>query len=382
MSESVYNSTDRLIGYIVDGNFVPLLPEPTREEIADAMTAVTELLTAGRLDYQPDPDDVREVVSRVLKEGGNRDDLLRAILALKKQRETAFTLGEVRTKHVSVSALEVWARKFMEPTPDNQARWVSRFRTGRAKHFCPECRYAGNDFIAVNLNLIICPNCGLFTDSAVCEREWSSAEWTARKEESNRRMEVERAAKQKQGAEKAERRDVVQRRGEELAVRLPETYNGTLRRACDIAAERTELSVDDIVNLWRPVTRAIQKMSPAMIPDDVDDFDELLTARAIKNTPIENLRRMLDSVSYFAPSELPALEDGAQRLFFTRKELLHEFKHNGDKWNRILDDHSLVTRLGLDGKFADDILRITEATDCLPTLDGKDGQSVSSREIR
>ena len=171
---------------------------------------------------------------------------------------------------------------------------------------------------------------------------------------------MEQAAKQKREAEQAVHRDLVQRRSDELAVRLPEPYNRTLRRECDIAAERTELSVDEVVDLWRPVTRTIQKMDPATIPDDVDDSIELMTARAIKNTPIENLRRMLDSLSYFTPSELPELEDGAQRQFFTRKELLHEFKHNGDKWNCILDDHGLVTRLGLDGRFAVDIIRVMD----------------------
>jgi hypothetical protein len=67
-------------------------------------------------------------------------------------------------------------------------------------------------------------------------------------------------------------------------------------------------------------------------------------------------------IAKFGPTELPELQPGEQRLTFDEFKDLSAFIKSGE-FNRLLDDHNLVTQLGLDGKFYVDVIAKSEAVE-------------------
>jgi hypothetical protein len=292
--EIVYEN-DKPIGHMIDGQFIPLAPEPTESELAYAMRVLVPLLSRGTQgEYLPD---CRDLILAALREGANVESAVKELIARRHEKEDAFTLGKGRHKELSLDDLRAWYRQFVKDNQANRERWALRFEAGLSKYLCPKCGFSGHGFNRAygTAKWLHCPIC-IHTDPVeVFTRVWTKDEWQQRQEEQEKQQKADYAVRQEKEQIERDRQELIESRAAELWERLPDeadSYEGVLTTASRIAASRLEFTVDEILALWAPVHKVIEGMD---ISEEQDDLPELLIARAVLLTPEPDLRRILEN---------------------------------------------------------------------------------------
>lgn len=303
MIRKMYNSDKtQFLGAMIDGKFISaaaILPEPTDGELAYAMRVISPMMSKGtQEDYLPT---CLDVIRAAFREGAEIKKSVKDLIAIKHEKEEAVILGKGRHKDLVLDDLKKWYHQFVEDTPLHRAIWALRFESGLSRYLCPECGYSGHGFkmAYANSGWLTCPTCPVTDTVEVFTRLWTADEWNERKEEQRKQWVAAALIKGEKDKVARERQELIDSRAMEIRSRLPEStdsYMGAFDTASQIAADRLDFTVDDILKLWAPLDRLIQKMSEkGQISEEHDDLQELLIARTIKLESEGVLRGILET---------------------------------------------------------------------------------------
>lgn len=123
-------------------------------------------------------------LTRLIEEGVTKKDIVDLLVARKHVKQEEFVLGKRNHDHLSLDDLRE-VEKILgvnEITLVNQAAWTEKFKSGRAKYWCPKCGYAGNeefrDLKLLGGDILGCYQCGHMAYVKYFTRAWTPEEQT------------------------------------------------------------------------------------------------------------------------------------------------------------------------------------------------------------
>ena len=144
--------------------------------------------------------DIRPQIVRLFEEGVTMKSIVDLLLKRQHDLHEEMVLGLRNHDHLSPDDFKVIERSLgvNESTPENREHWESKFRSGRARYWCPQCGYAGNEEFpngkgGFGSNVMWCYLCGhLVGDPRYFTREWTTEEQKAHEaQRDSRRAELE-----------------------------------------------------------------------------------------------------------------------------------------------------------------------------------------------
>jgi hypothetical protein len=131
------------------------------------------------LGYSSVPQEVRSRIVRLFEEGVTMKQIVNLLVARQHTKHEEKVLGKRNHDRLQIEDLkEVEKILGVNDTsdPENRELWAEKFQTGRAKYWCPQCGYAGNDeFRDLKScgDFIGCYQCAYFDDPRYFTRAWT-----------------------------------------------------------------------------------------------------------------------------------------------------------------------------------------------------------------
>ena len=233
-------------------------------ELATCIDAVAQMLgkcIEAQFDQRSFRREVIAKVTRWFEEGLDMKAVIALMLERQREKRQALALGENNHDHLNIGDFGVIEKEIglNEVTPENKKRWEEKFKSGRAKHLCPHCGYAGNgefvEMTVVGPGVIRCgrPGCGYFAYHKYFTRDWTPEEQARYEQEQQARHESQAAA--------AATREAVAERRRKLQAKV---------RAEAIAAVKTigkfqcDLNGDDPEE-WSAIEQSIEEVAELQI---------------------------------------------------------------------------------------------------------------------
>jgi hypothetical protein len=130
--------------------------------------------------------DIRPQIIRLFEEGVTMKPIVDLLVARQHTLHEEMVLGLRNPDHLSPGDIRVIERTLgvNELTPENREHWEAKFKSGRARYWCPQCGYAGNDEFrngkSLGLpNYIACYQCSYLEDSRYFSRGWTPEQQAA-----------------------------------------------------------------------------------------------------------------------------------------------------------------------------------------------------------
>jgi hypothetical protein len=223
--------------------------------------------------------EVRRRIIRLFEEGIGTKAIIDALLVVASQKHEQRVLLDLSPSSDNLSDADFnEVEKILgvnEPTPENKAHWEEKFRSGRARYWCPSCGYSGNDeFTSLDkiglTGVIRCSQCPYFEDARYFTRKWTpeehqafEAERTARRAAVSTRRVADAELKAKRATQQAAVRSEAVK-----AAKLIDEYQWTLSGEDPEDYEYVELesAIRTVMNLMLRPTAVGQLPVP---PDDL-----------------------------------------------------------------------------------------------------------------
>jgi hypothetical protein len=240
--------------------------------------------------------DIRPHIVRLFEEGVTMKPIVDLLVKRQHDLHEEMVLGLRNHDHLSPDDFKVIERILgvNELTPENREHWEAKFKSGRARYWCPQCGYSGNEEFpkakAFGPNVMFCYQCGLLVDDS----RYFTLQWT---HEEQKAHEVQRDA----------------RRAELEAKRLAEAE---LRR-------KQESQTKEVRSEAVTAVKAIDEFQWVLEGDDEESFvwDEHNAEKRIRRVSSLMLRPLMfgklpvpadDVVAYFKGDLKPADGDDLQ----------------------------------------------------------------------